>query len=177
MAAVRIAEVILPGHAWLPGPVFDVLRGAVAATGVVVASGVTGLEPLTATTNNLLSIGAILGFTALYATTGGLRSVVATAIALVVMANLGSVQTAWFLSLMFGAGMGSVLVMRWLWEGINLWSELAAIATSLVVAPILLFTTSVEWLRLGVMAAATTAAAIGAGVALVPAWWGRVREG
>lgn len=172
-----MADVFLPGHAWLPGPVFDVLRGAVAATGVVVASGVTGLEPLTATTNNLLSIGAILGFTALYATTGGLRSVVATAIALVVMANLGSVQTAWFLSLMFGAGMGSVLVMRWLWEGINLWSELAAIATSLVVAPILLFTTSVEWLRLGVMAAATTAAAIGAGVALVPAWWGRVREG
>ena len=38
-------------------------------------------------------------------------------------------------SLLFGAGMGSVLVMRWLWERINLHSELAAMAISLDLAP------------------------------------------
>lgn len=81
-------------------------------------------------------------------------------IALAVMVNLGSIQTAWSLSLLFGAGMGSVLVLRWLWERINLWSELAAMASSLVVAPILLVTTDAEWVRLGVMALATTAAAV-----------------
>jgi solute:Na+ symporter, SSS family len=376
VAAVRIAEVFLPWHLWLPATLHEHVAGAVAQTGLIIASGATGIDAATATTNNLISILAILGFTALYSTTGGLRSVVATdvaqftlaivgtvvyaavvvgavggpaalgdrvgelygaegarilsfappggellapflvligmqwlfqmnsdgtgylaqrsmacatdrdarsagvlfawlqillrslpwlviavgllvlypfapedaaaagfaasreilfvtgiqdllppgvrglmltgllaalastldthlnwgagywsrdiyhrlvcqawlerepgrrelvlaarlsnlliiAIAIVVMMNLGSIQTAWFLSLLFGAGMGSVLVLRWLWERINLWSELAAIATSLVVAPILLVATDEEWLRLGVMALTTTAAAVG----------------
>ena len=56
--------------------------------------------------------------------------------------------------------MGSVLVMRWLWERINLYSELAAMVTSLVVAPLLLLITKAEWIRLAVMAAASTTAAI-----------------
>ncbi|MEJ2636964.1 MAG: Na+:solute symporter [Calditrichia bacterium] len=77
-------------------------------------------------------------------------------IALTIMANLGSIQTAWFISLLFGAGMGSVLVLRWLWERINLFSELAAMATSLIVAPILLVATDQEWLRLAGMAGAST---------------------
>lgn len=85
-------------------------------------------------------------------------------IALVIMANLGSIQTAWFISLLFGAGMGSVLVLRWLWERINLWSELAAMAASIIVAPILLFTMGTdpadEWVRLLIMALVTTGAAI-----------------
>lgn len=81
-------------------------------------------------------------------------------IALIIMANLGSIQTAWYLSLLFGAGMGSVLVLRWLWERINLYSELAAIVTSLVVAPILLITTEQEWVRLSLMALASTTAAV-----------------
>jgi len=81
-------------------------------------------------------------------------------IALIIMANLGSIQDAWFISLLFGAGMGSVLVLRWLWERINLFSELAAMATSLIVAPILLFATDQEWIRLGSMALLSTFAAI-----------------
>jgi Na+/proline symporter len=81
-------------------------------------------------------------------------------IAIIIMANLGSIQTAWYLSLLFGAGMGSVLVLRWLWERINLYSELAAIVTSLVVAPILLVTTQQEWIRLSLMAVASTTAAV-----------------
>ncbi|MEX2630371.1 MAG: sodium:solute symporter family protein [Tistlia sp.] len=86
-------------------------------------------------------------------------------IALVIMANLGSIQTAWLLSLLLGAGVGSVLVLRWLWERINLHSELAAIGVSLVAAPLLLAVygtdPQTEWLRLAIMAGVTTAAAVG----------------
>ncbi len=90
-----------------------------------------------------------------------LSNVLILGIGLAVMANLGSIQTAWFISLLFGAGMGSVLVLRWLWERINLYSELAAMATSLAAAPILLMTTDQEWIRLGSMALLSTAAAMG----------------
>lgn len=94
-----------------------------------------------------------------------LSNVVILIIGLIVMANLGSIQTAWFISLLFGAGMGSVLVLRWLWERINLYSELAAMGVSLVTAPLLLILlgtgADTEWLRLLIMASVTTAAAIG----------------
>jgi Na+/proline symporter len=86
-------------------------------------------------------------------------------IALIIMANLGAIQEAWFISLLFGAGMGSVIVMRWLWERINMYSEMAAMAVSLITAPLLLITMGTdpetEWLRLSIMASVTTAAAIG----------------
>ena len=89
-----------------------------------------------------------------------LSNVLILAIAMAVMVNLGSIQTAWFVSLLFGAGMGSVLVLRWLWERINLYSELAAMAASLVTAPLLLYFLGTdpedEWIRLGIMALVTT---------------------
>jgi len=94
-----------------------------------------------------------------------LSNILIISIALVIMANLGSIQKAWYLSLLFGAGMGSVLVLRWLWERINLYSELAAIIASFVTAPILLMTmgmdTETEWIRLTIMAVVTTSVAIG----------------
>jgi Na+/proline symporter len=89
-----------------------------------------------------------------------LSSIAIVLLALVIMANLGSIQTAWFISLLFGAGMGSVLVLRWLWGRINLYSEVAAIALSLIVAPILLVATDQEWIRLGVMALVSTVGAV-----------------
>jgi solute:Na+ symporter, SSS family len=89
-----------------------------------------------------------------------LSNVVILGIALVVMANLGSIQTAWFISLLFGAGMGAVLVLRWLWERINLYSELAAMTVSLLLAPLLLVATDQEWIRLGAMAGLSTLAAV-----------------
>jgi SSS family solute:Na+ symporter len=93
-----------------------------------------------------------------------LSNVLIVVISLIIMANLGSIQTAWFISLLFGAGMGSVLVLRWLWERINLYSELAAMAASLITAPLLLYFMGVdpesEWLRLSIMALVTTAIAI-----------------
>jgi SSS family solute:Na+ symporter len=90
-----------------------------------------------------------------------LSNVLILLIAITIMANLGSIQTAWYISLLFGAGMGSVLVLRWLWERINLFSEVAAIVTSLLVAPFLLVLTDQEWIRLGSMAVLSTAAAVG----------------
>ncbi len=89
-----------------------------------------------------------------------LSNILVLTFALIVMANLGSIQTAWFVSLLFGAGMGSVLVLRWLWERINLYSELAAIGSSLIAAPILLVVTDQEWIRLGGMAVISTATVI-----------------
>ena len=87
-------------------------------------------------------------------------NIVVVLIALIVMANLASIQQAWFISLLFGAGMGSVLVLRWLWERINLYSELSAMIVSLLVAPILLSVIDDEWLRLGLMALLSTLAVV-----------------
>lgn len=95
-----------------------------------------------------------------------LSNLLIVVIAMVVMANLGSIQSAWFLSLLFGAGMGSVLILRWLWERINLHSELAAMGTSVVAGPLILVTMGTdpegEWLRLALMALITTGAAVAA---------------
>ncbi len=93
-----------------------------------------------------------------------ISNVVILLIAMVIMANLGSIQTAWFISLLFGAGMGAVLVLRWLWERINLYSELAAMLVSLILAPVLLYYFGTdpgeEWIRLGLMSLITCAAAV-----------------
>jgi hypothetical protein len=91
-----------------------------------------------------------------------LSTIILIAIALVIMVNLGSIQTAWQISLLFGAGMGAVLVLRWLWERINLYCEIGAILVSLVLAPILMLTVDADWLRLLIMAGVSTAVVIGA---------------
>jgi solute:Na+ symporter, SSS family len=89
-------------------------------------------------------------------------TVLLVGLALVVMANLGSIQQAWHTSLLFGAGLGAVLVLRWLWERINVSAELAAIGVSLVAAPLLLASPLAEWTRLAVMAGTATAATVAA---------------
>jgi len=91
-----------------------------------------------------------------------LSTVVILAIAFTVMVFQGSIQATWTLSLLFGAGVGSVLVLRWVWERINLWSEVAAMATSLVAAPVLLIFVEAEWVRLALMALLSTVAAVAA---------------
>jgi hypothetical protein len=89
-------------------------------------------------------------------------------IALAIMANLRSIQAAWQTSLLFGAGIGGVLILRWLWERINLYSEIAAIATSIVAAPLLLWTVEQDWLQLALMSAVSTLAVVLAAVATPP---------
>ena len=59
-------------------------------------------------------------------------------IALFIMARLSSIQGAWHISLLFGCGLGVVLMLRWLWWRINIWSEYAAVISSILLAPILL---------------------------------------
>ena len=84
-------------------------------------------------------------------------------IALVIMSHVDSILEGWKLLLLFGAGMGSVLVLRWLWERMNLFSEIAAMLISLVAGILLLRfypEDSQEWIRLGLMALVSTAAAI-----------------
>lgn len=81
-------------------------------------------------------------------------------IALIIMFNLGSIQQAWFISLLFGAGTGSVLVLRWLWEKVNLYSEIAAIGISLLIAPFLLMFVDEEWLKLLLMSGISTTVVI-----------------
>jgi len=91
-------------------------------------------------------------------------------IALAVMTRLSSIQVAWRVSLLLGAGMGVPLVLRWLWWRIDAWGELGAIAASLVLAPLLLWWVPPEQeaLRLLVMAAGSTATGVGLSLALGP---------
>jgi len=89
-----------------------------------------------------------------------ISNVLVLAIALIIMANLGSIQTAWYITLLFGAGTGAVLALRWLWERINLYSEISAIITSIILAPIILITVEDEWLRLLLMSSISTAVII-----------------
>jgi hypothetical protein len=58
--------------------------------------------------------------------------------------------------------MGIVLVLRWLWWRMTAWGEIAAIAASLVLAPILIFTVPIEHqaTRLFVMAIGGTLAGV-----------------
>ncbi len=53
-------------------------------------------------------------------------------LAFVVMRFLSSVEAGWKILLAVGAGTGLVLILRWYWWRINAWSELAAMAASLV---------------------------------------------
>ena len=122
-----------------------------------------------------------------------LATVMLLIIALAIMVNLGSIQTAWQISLLFGAGMGAVLVLRWLWERINLYCEIGSILVSLVLAPILILTVEQDWLRLAIMALVSTLVVIAAALWLPgtepvrlmafydrvrpPGWWATAARG
>ncbi len=48
--------------------------------------------------------------------------------------NLGSIEGAWRFLLALGSGTGLVLILRWYWWRVSAWSEIAAMAASLVVS-------------------------------------------
>ncbi len=76
-----------------------------------------------------------------------------------VAANLDSIQQGWRISLLFGAGIGAVLVLRWVWERINIQSEFAAMAIAIVAGPMLLWAfpeDDLEWIRLAAMVLVST---------------------
>lgn len=89
-------------------------------------------------------------------------NIIILAIALVIMTQLTSINEAWQLSLLLGAGMGVVLIMRWLWWRMNAWAEIAAILVSMAIAPVLLIYIGDQHhaLRLLIMAVVSTLAAL-----------------
>ncbi|MBU0741879.1 Na+:solute symporter [bacterium] len=55
-------------------------------------------------------------------------------LAVMVALALTSIGKAWLFVWAMGAGIGPVLILRWFWWRINAWSEIAALASSVVVA-------------------------------------------
>ena len=91
-------------------------------------------------------------------------AVLTLVIALAVMTRLTSINQAWQINLLFGAGLGVVLVLRWIWWRMNAWAEIAAMVVSCAVAPLLILFLDDDQqpLRLLLAAAASTAAALAA---------------
>ena len=56
VAAMRIAEVFLPWHNWLPAGLYDPIVSFVNTVGLSLGQSALGLDPATATANNLISI-------------------------------------------------------------------------------------------------------------------------
>ncbi|HJN46758.1 MAG TPA: sodium:solute symporter family protein [Vicinamibacterales bacterium] len=76
-------------------------------------------------------------------------------IALAIMTQLTSINQAWQINLLFGAGLGGVLVLRWLWWRMNAWAEIAAMVVSSLVAPPLMIYLDDEQQALRLLLAAT----------------------
>jgi solute:Na+ symporter, SSS family len=69
-------------------------------------------------------------------------TILLTVLSIVVTYNMESITGAWELMLSIGAGTGLVYLLRWYWWRINAWSEVAAMATALIVTILLRTTTS-----------------------------------
>ena len=84
-------------------------------------------------------------------------------IALAIMTQLTSINQAWQTTLLFGAGLGVVLVLRWIWWRVNAWAEIVAMVVSSVAAPILMVSLDDDQqaLRLLIVATVSTASALG----------------
>ncbi len=110
-------------------------------------------------------------------------------VSLAVMTQLRSIEGAWRMALLLGAGMGPMLVLRWLWWRVSAWGELACVAVSLVASAPLLALVSDEALRLLAMAALATAAGVAGSLmrpeepeklrvfferTQPPGWWGPI---
>src|SRR5436305_11143141 len=55
-------------------------------------------------------------------------------VSIYVTLHLASIEQAWKLLIVTGAGTGSVLLLRWFWRRINAWSEVSAMAVAAVVS-------------------------------------------
>jgi Na+/proline symporter len=55
-------------------------------------------------------------------------------VSIYVTLHLGSIEQAWKLLIVTGAGTGTVLLLRWFWWRINAWSEVSAMATAAIVS-------------------------------------------
>jgi SSS family solute:Na+ symporter len=55
-------------------------------------------------------------------------------VSIYVTLHLGSIEQAWKLLIVTGAGTGTVLLLRWFWWRINAWSEVSAMAVAAIVS-------------------------------------------
>jgi Na+/proline symporter len=83
-------------------------------------------------------------------------------IALLIMTGLTSINQAWQTSLLMGAGMGVVLILRWIWWRVNAWAEIGAALVSVVAAPVLMLSLGNDAyaMRLLIMAVTATCGAL-----------------
>jgi solute:Na+ symporter, SSS family len=58
---------------------------------------------------------------------------------LIISTFINSISGAWGFIMQAGAGLGLVLILRWYWWRINVWSEIAATVTPFVVTPFMYF--------------------------------------
>jgi Na+/proline symporter len=69
-----------------------------------------------------------------YVAVGRLVTIVIMACAIVVTYNLNTAKDAFNILLNIGAGTGLVYLLRWFWWRVNAWTEIAAMASSFVIA-------------------------------------------
>ena len=69
-----------------------------------------------------------------YVTVSQTVTVLLTLASIYVTLHLASIEQAWKLLIVTGAGTGTVLLLRWFWWRINAWSEIAAMSTAAVVS-------------------------------------------
>lgn len=103
-------------------------------------------------------------------------NVIILVLSLLILTRLRSIQSAWSVSLLLGAGMGVPLLLRWLWWRVTAVSELAAMAASLAFAPILLAYVESDAARLLWMTLVTSGLAVGMALARPPAISSGLRE-
>jgi Na+/proline symporter len=69
-----------------------------------------------------------------YVIASQVATVLLMVVSLIITAYLSSIEYAWKLLMVTGAGTGSVLLLRWFWWRINAWSEISAMITAAVVS-------------------------------------------
>jgi SSS family solute:Na+ symporter len=69
-----------------------------------------------------------------YVTVSQVTTVALMLISIYVTLHLASIEQAWKLLIVTGAGTGTVLLLRWLWWRINAWSEVSAMAVAAAVS-------------------------------------------
>ncbi|HZP49167.1 MAG TPA: sodium:solute symporter family protein [Vicinamibacterales bacterium] len=69
-----------------------------------------------------------------YVTVSQIVTVALMLMSIYVTLHLASIEQAWKLLIVTGAGTGSVLLFRWFWRRINAWSEVSAMAVAAVVS-------------------------------------------
>lgn len=97
LAATRITEPLLPWHTWLPEGALAPLAALLERLGATLTADPSGADVWLRSASNLASLLLIVGFTALYSTTGGLRSVIETDVVQIGVALLATAMYAWFL--------------------------------------------------------------------------------